>query len=70
MEYIREGFAAGTYDAMEDAVERLLQVAAGVYDSLPGRQIGVNDLPEVLLPKAAEIEERGLYVVRVNELAK
>jgi NAD(P)-dependent dehydrogenase (short-subunit alcohol dehydrogenase family) len=70
VEYIREGFAAGTYDAMEDAVERLLQVAAGVYDSLPGRQIGVNDLPEVLLPKAAEIEERGLYVVRVNELAK
>jgi hypothetical protein len=55
---------------MEDAVASLLRVAAGQFDELPGLQIGVNDLPEVLLPKAAEIEERGLYAVRVNELAK
>jgi hypothetical protein len=55
---------------MEDAVASLLRVAAGLFDALPGRQIGVNDLPEELLPKAAEIEERGLYAVRVNELVK
>ena len=68
VEGMRELFAAGTDDSMEDAVERLLQVAAGRFDALPGRQIGVNDPPEVLLPRAAEIEERGLYAVRVNEL--
>lgn len=70
VEGIRELFATGQDDSMEDAVASLLRVAAGQFDELPGLQIGVNDLPEVLLPKAAEIEERGLYAVRVNELAK
>ena len=66
--YLRDAFSAGTDDSVEDAAERLLQVAAGVYDALPGRQIGVNDPPGLLLPRAAEIEERGLYAVRINEL--
>ena len=70
VEFIRDGLATGAHDTMEDAVGRLLQVAAGVYDSLPGRQIGVNDPPEKLLPRAGEIEERGLYGVRINELAE
>jgi 3-oxoacyl-[acyl-carrier protein] reductase len=68
VEFIRDGLATGAHDTMEDAVHRLLQVAAGVYDSLPGRQIGVNDPPEKLLSRAGEIEERGLYGVRIGEL--
>ena len=70
VEGVRELISSGKADSMEDAVASLLRVAAGMFDTLSGRQIGVNDLPEELLPKAAEIEERGLYAVRVNELAK
>jgi NAD(P)-dependent dehydrogenase (short-subunit alcohol dehydrogenase family) len=70
VEGVRDLISSGKADSMEDAVASLLRVAAGLFDALPGRQIGVNDLPEELLPKAAEIEERGLYAVRVNELVK
>ncbi len=69
VEGVRDLISSGKADSMEDAVASLLRVAAGQFDELPGLQIGVNDLPEVLLPKAAEIEERGLYAVRVNELS-
>lgn len=65
---IKELFADGLDDSMEDAVATLLQVAAGRFDALSGRQIAVGDRPEALLPKSAEIEERGLYTVRVNVL--
>ncbi len=70
VDYIRDAFADGTLDTMEGAVERMLQIATGVYDALPGRQIGSysRDMPELLLSRVAEIEERGLYGVRINEL--
>ena len=65
---IRELFATGKDDSMEDAVATLLQVVAGLFDALPGRLIWVGDRPELMVSKAAEIEERGLYAVRVNQL--
>jgi hypothetical protein len=68
VEIIREMFASGQDDPIEDAVESLLQVAAGVFDELPGRQIGVGDEAELLLPRAAEIIQEGLYAIRIKEL--
>ena len=61
-------FASGQDDPIEDAVASLLQVAAGVFDELPGRQIGVGDEAELLLPRAAEIIQEGLYAIRIKEL--
>ena len=68
VEGIRELFESGQDDSMEEAVESLLRVAAGQFDSLVGRQIGVGDRPEDLLPRVSEINERGLYAIRINEL--
>ncbi len=68
VEGIRELFETGGDDSMEDAVATLLAVAAGRFDRLAGRQIGVGDLPERLLPRSGEIAERGLYAVRIAEL--
>ena len=68
VEGIRELFESGQDDSMEEAVASLLRVAAGQFDSLAGRQIGVGDRPEDLLPRVSEINERGLYAIRINEL--
>ena len=68
VEGIRELFETGRDDSMEDAVATLLAVAAGRFDSLAGRQIGVGDRPGDLLGRAEEIAERGLYAVRIAEL--
>ena len=68
VEGIRELFESGQDNRMEDAVESLLRVAAGQFDDLAGRQIGVGDRPEVLLARAPEINEGGLYAIRINEL--
>ena len=68
VEVIRELFETGNDDSMEDATATLLAVAAGHFDALAGRQIGVGDERKDLLARVEEIAERGLYAVRVAEL--
>ena len=65
---ISELFARGMDDPMENAVATFMQVAAGQFDAFPGRQIAVGDQPDVMATSATEIEERGLYAVRINVL--
>jgi NAD(P)-dependent dehydrogenase (short-subunit alcohol dehydrogenase family) len=65
---ISELFARGLDDPIENAVSTFMQVAAGHFDGLPGRHIEIGSQPEELMSKASEIEERGLYAVRINVL--
>jgi len=65
---ISELFARGMDDPMENAVSTFMQVAAGRFDAFPGRQIAVGDDPDVMAAAAEEIEQRGLYAVRINVL--
>ena len=62
-------FAEGTDVPMERTVKQFMLVASGHVDKLSGRQIGVHDDLDDLLARAQEVEELGLYAVRIRGLA-
>ena len=68
VEAIQQAFADGTDTPMDRAVEQLMLVASGKADALSGRQIGVDDDLDEILARTREVEERGLYAIRIRDL--
>jgi NAD(P)-dependent dehydrogenase (short-subunit alcohol dehydrogenase family) len=66
---IQRTFAEGTDVPMERTVRQFMLVASGHVDALSGRQVGVHDDLGDLLARAQEVEELGLYAVRIRGLA-
>ena len=66
---VQQAFAEGTDTPLDKAVEQFMFLASGRADVLSGRQIGVYDDPDQLLARVREVEERGLYVIRIRDFA-
>ena len=66
--FIRDAFENGTDTPIERSVESLIFVASGGVDDLAGIQIDAEvDLKE-WNTRSAEIKEKGLYAIRIQEL--
>ena len=68
VEAIQRAFADGTDTPMDRAVKQFMFVASGQADALSGRQIGVDDDADEILARTREVEERGLYAIRIRGL--
>ena len=68
VEAIKRAFADGTDTPMDKAVKQFMFVASGQVDALSGRQIGVDDDLDEILARSREVENRGLYAIRIRRL--